>query len=293
MPSWKEVLEEIDKSAESPFDKIRNKYIEELSKYTKRNTLIYYSAFLIDNFNADISINDNDIDGFMAVLKGINKNAGLDLILHTPGGDPTAAEAIIEYLKAIFKDDIRIIVPHLAMSAGTMMACAAKEIIMGNHSSLGPIDPQFRGIPAVNILRDFYSAKEEITSNPSTLPYWELILSKYPPAIYNDVIDAIELTKDITIKWLSNNMLKGKEPNEIAEVVLKLNDHIESKLHRRHFNKEFCREIGLNIIDLEKDQKLQDLILSIHHCVIIMFSKTNIVKILANNFGSTFIRTSK
>ena len=50
--------------------------------------------------------------------------------------DPAAAEAIVNYLRLKFDYDIRVIVPQLAMSAGTMIACAAKEIIIGKQSSL-------------------------------------------------------------------------------------------------------------------------------------------------------------
>ena len=80
---------------------------------------------------------------------------GLDLILHTPGGFPEAAESIVKYLRSKFSTNIRVIVPHLSMSAGTMIACAGKEIVMGKHSSLGPIDPQFNGIPVYSLKREY------------------------------------------------------------------------------------------------------------------------------------------
>ena len=72
---------------------------------------------------------------------GDGKN-GLDLLMHSPGGSPDAAEAVVNYLRSKFTD-IRVIIPQAAMSAATMLACAANRIVMGKHSSLGPIDPQF------------------------------------------------------------------------------------------------------------------------------------------------------
>ena len=65
----------------------------------------------------------------------------LDLILHSPGGSPEAAEAVVSYLRSCFSH-VRVIVPQLAMSAATMIACSADEVILGKHSFLGPIDPQ-------------------------------------------------------------------------------------------------------------------------------------------------------
>lgn len=73
----------------------------------------------------------------MTVIHQLDRNKGLDLILHTPGGDTAATESIVDYLHNMFGNNIRAIVPQLAMSAGTMIACSCKEIIMGLQSSLG------------------------------------------------------------------------------------------------------------------------------------------------------------
>jgi ClpP class serine protease len=55
----------------------------------------------------------------------------VDLILHSPGGSAEAAESIVEYLRTRF-DRVRVIVPVAAMSAATMMALSADEIVMGS-----------------------------------------------------------------------------------------------------------------------------------------------------------------
>ena len=71
-----------------------------------------------------MSINDNDKNGLMATVNGLGTSDGLDLILHTPGGDVGATESLIHYLRQKFGTNIRAIIPQLAMSGGTMMACA-------------------------------------------------------------------------------------------------------------------------------------------------------------------------
>ena len=76
-----------------------------------------------------VSIGDEDMQAFMEVSQGLEGD-GLDLILHSPGGSPEAAEAIVSYLRSRFSH-IRVIVPQLAMSAATMIACAADEIVLG------------------------------------------------------------------------------------------------------------------------------------------------------------------
>ena len=108
-------------------------------------------------------INDEDKAGFMQAAHNVDKSVGLDLIRHTPGGSVTAAESIVDYLLKVFKDDLRVIVPQLAMSAGTMIACAANEIVMGKQSNLGPIDPQVNGLPAYGVLAEFDRAVREST----------------------------------------------------------------------------------------------------------------------------------
>ena len=137
----------------------RRNYLKELSDYTGRNVIAYYSSWLSRQGQPNLDINDSDMTGFMNCIHGLDCTKGLDLILHTPGGSPAAAEAIVNYLRSKFNNDIRVIVPQLAMSAGTMIACSAKVIIMGKQSSLGPIDPQFNGIPAYNIMMEFEEAR--------------------------------------------------------------------------------------------------------------------------------------
>ena len=86
----------------------------------------------------------------MNAVYGLDRSKGLDLILHTPGGDLAATESIVTYLKKMFNNDIRAIIPQISMSAGTMIAMSCKEIIMGEQSSLGPIDPQMGGVACVS-----------------------------------------------------------------------------------------------------------------------------------------------
>jgi membrane-bound ClpP family serine protease len=61
------------------------------------------------------------------------KERKLDLFLHSPGGDPDTVEQMCAYLRTQF-DEIRAIVPVYAMSAATMIALAADEIVMGADS---------------------------------------------------------------------------------------------------------------------------------------------------------------
>ena len=80
----------------------------------------------------------------------------IDIILHTPGGLALAATQIAMALKA-HPAKKTVIIPHYAMSGGTLIALAADQIIMDPHAALGPVDPQLgdqQGVyPATSLLK--------------------------------------------------------------------------------------------------------------------------------------------
>ena len=285
VPSWDEVLNNI--TAGNGTDNVRKQYLKNLSNYTDRNVIAYYSAFLSPQAKTNLDINDDDVNGFMSAIYGMDKKKGLDLILHTPGGSPTATEAIVDYLRNIFGTDIRVIVPQIAMSAGTLIACSAKEIIMGKHSSLGPIDPQVNGIPAYNIVREFTEAKQAL-SEGKDIEYWKIILPKYPPAFVYHCIDSIDLSDTLACTWLKTGMFKDDtNADDLAHHVTdSLNEHQQSKNHGRHFGINQCRKMGLKILNLEDDKELQEHVLSVHHAQLLTFTITLATKIIESETKS-------
>lgn len=95
-----------------------------------------------------------DIDDAESVLRAIRETpAGrpIEIILHTPGGLVLAASQIAVAL-ADHDGPVTAVVPHYAMSGGTMIALAADEILLERHAALGPIDPQLGQYPAASIL---------------------------------------------------------------------------------------------------------------------------------------------
>jgi ATP-dependent protease ClpP protease subunit len=292
MPSSTEIFGEINNASDgknNPFDVVRWEYLRKLYDLRQRNIIVYYSAWLqgAEQY-PETSINDNDIYALMSCVYGIDRQQGLDLILHTPGGNVAAAEAIGSYLKKQFSDDIVVIVPQLAMSAGTMIACAAKEIIMGDHSSLGPIDPHLNGASAHGIITEFERAKKDIIDNPLYAQVWYPILSKYPPAFVGECENAMLWAREIANEWLVSGMFKAdKDANDKAKkIVGELSDHNETKSHSRHINSDKCANIGLKITKLEgkENQNLQDIILSLYHTYTHTSARfTNILKIIENH----------
>lgn len=95
-----------------------------------------------------------DIDDSERVIRAIqmtDPDLPIDLILHTPGGVALAAVQIARALKK-HPGKTTVYVPHYAMSGGTLIALAADEIVMGEQSVLGPVDPQIGQYPAPSII---------------------------------------------------------------------------------------------------------------------------------------------
>ncbi|WP_289146695.1 SDH family Clp fold serine proteinase [uncultured Megamonas sp.] len=290
MGNWTEIFKE--RSNIDPSKLLRDKYLKNLAELTGRNVIAYYSGFLQHPEIMQTGINDLDMNAFMTVVNTLDKKKGLDLILHTPGGDIAATENIVRYLKSFFCGDIRAIIPQISMSAGTMTACACKEILMGKQSNLGPIDPQTRGIPCQGVIEEFKRAIEEVKKNPDSLFVWQTIINKYPPTFIGECQKAIEWSQSMVTEWLENGMFAGEEnAKEKAEKVSRtLSSHEKHKTHNRHLLAEDCLGIGLKIKMIESNQKLQDAILSVHHAFMISLDESNApIKIVENNVGSTML----
>lgn len=79
MPNWNQVLEEIKNSKRiDALDFVRRKYLDALYKKTKRNIIAYYSGWLQNPGTGNAYINDDDKNGLMAVIHGLDRTQGLD-----------------------------------------------------------------------------------------------------------------------------------------------------------------------------------------------------------------------
>src|ERR1700736_5488547 len=102
MPNWNEVFIEIQQTsqqgqfqAQSAPAAVRLKYLKALHEHTGRNVIAYYSGFLSKGSLFLSDINDEDKNGFMTTVHKLDRNKGLDLFLHTPGGGIAATQSIV------------------------------------------------------------------------------------------------------------------------------------------------------------------------------------------------------
>lgn len=298
MPNWNDIFKEVvQASSQVPNapDVVRRKYLKKLFDHTGRNTIAYYSGFLSKPGILLLNINDEDMNGFMGAVYGLDKSKGLDLILHTPGGSIATTESLVNYLHLMFGKDMRVIVPQVAMSAGTMIACSSREILLGKQSSLGPIDPQMADLAAQGVLNEFKKALKEIKDDPDAAQVWRWIIQQYRPTFLGQCQQAIDWTKEFVGNQLRDVMFEN-EPDadqKAQSVVDALSDGDEHKSHNRHIPIAKCKEIGLRVKALEEDNTLQDLVLSVHHCYMFLMMNTPAFKIIENHNGAAFVKSQQ
>ncbi len=295
MAAWNELLNET-KEAGSTHDIIRRRYLKRLHNLTKRNVILYYSGWLqkpqlASQPGVQLGISDADKNGFMSVIHKLDRSKGLDLILHTPGGDMAATESLVDYLRAMFNNDIRAIIPQLAMSGGTLISLSCREIVMGKESSIGPIDPQFGRMAATGLLQEFDRIRKEIKDDASAALLWQPVLRQIEPGFITECENAVEWARTMAERFLVTNML-AKKPNKAARakaIVGKLTEKKTTKTHGRHIGlAEAISILGDAVRPLEEDQRLQDAVLTVHHACLITLEATPCFKLIENHIGRAY-----
>lgn len=300
MPCWNDLLEEFNNT--NPLVNLQNKLNESLNLISKlrnnKNVLFYASAFMqkqdVPQYTMQIML--EDLNGFMSTLYKMDWDKGLVLLLHTPGGVTSAAESIAEYLMKKFKH-IEVIIPTIAMSAGTMISFIADKIILGKQSQLGPIDPQMyinnHFVSAQSIIDQFEMAKEEILNDNRTAQVWYPLLNSIGPALLQEAKNAIDYSEKMVSKWLSERMfINSKRREELSKKTSEyFKDASKHKNHGHPIGKdEIEKNTDLIIELLEDDQDLQDAVLTAYHIITIFFEKTPSVKILISNHKRSWIK---
>ena len=169
-----------------------------------------------------------DSEQVLRAIRLTPKNMPIDFIIHTPGGIALAATQIANAL-ASHEAEVRVIVPHYAMSGGTLIALAADKIIMDPHAVLGPVDPQLGQEPAASLVK-IEKLKEPKDIDDATLV--KIDVSK----------KALKQMKD-TVKGLL--LQKGFEESKAEEIAEELSQG--KWTHDYPLTVEHLKELGLNV----------------------------------------------
>jgi len=138
-------------------------------------------------------------------------------------------------------------------------------------------------------LKLYNTALEDIGNNKN-VTYWSNTLAKYSPTFFGQCDNAIKMSKKYVYTWLQRGMLAKKKDSEINDTVEYLADydrHLQhnTRLHKNELDNNTC----LNITALEKDNDLQDDILSTYHCLVILAEMNVYNKVILNAKNKSFI----
>jgi len=112
------------------------------SRYGAANRMISY---VVRFAHARASMGHGDIPAWETILNSVSGAEQINILLHSPGGDPTIVEKMVDMCRTHLSGGnrkLRVLVPNVAKSAATILALGADKILMGYCSEIGPIDPQ-------------------------------------------------------------------------------------------------------------------------------------------------------
>jgi serine dehydrogenase proteinase len=302
MPTWIQTKAEIDRR-KGDYDGVRRERIASVEKITERPLVIYATAFLDRNklqaAQGEVGIDAFDPVAFDEVI-GPLEGDRLDVLLHSPGGSPDAAEGIVSLLRSRF-NHLRFIVPHMAKSAATMICCAGDEILMDERGELGPIDPQMQLIradgrvifsPAQAILKQFDKAKESLATNPKQITAWLPIIQPLGPSLLTECETANALSRKLVEKWLKAYMFsssadKDQLASNFAEYLADSEIHLS---HGRRIDIEQLKEYKVNVTDLRSNPPLRDAVWGLYHAIHWSLQDTAAFKIVETCHDSAYIR---
>jgi ATP-dependent protease ClpP protease subunit len=278
------------------FDQIsaeRKKQLKRISIIRNRDILVYASDS--NKGNAPISILPPDLLPFKDQLSYLKTNE-VDIVLETPGGIAETVEDMVELIRSTH-ERLGIIIPGMAKSAGTIFSMAGDEILMGNASSLGPIDAQVvsngKRFSADAFLDGLEKIKNEVATTGKLNPAYIPILQSISPGEIQHFENAQNFSKTLVKKWLSNYKFKYWETHSTTgktvtteekearadEIAVKLCKHSDWLTHGRSIRIKDLKEMRLEVSDYSNNAELQDAIDRYYTLLRMTFDLTGIYKI--------------
>jgi hypothetical protein len=232
----------------------RLELVKEIEHHRGSSVICYITG---DRRQLETQISPEVIDLFIEHLDAIGPTQKLSLILHTNGGDTGAAWRLINLLHT-FCDELEVIIPAKAMSAGTLMSLGADKIVMTKQAALGPIDPSLNHplspvvpnsphakVPvSVEEVRGYLDAAKElgITDSNSLLQLLIDLSNKVHPLVLGQIFRSRSQIRFLAEKLLTRQVKSQAKRNEIIAFLC-----AESGSHDYTINRREATVMGLNI----------------------------------------------
>lgn len=281
---WHALVKEVrETDAEVDLAELRRAVYRDIEAVRKRPLFVYASKFPEAPAEAPIFIDQTDVDGFTDLIDAAGPHDSVDILIHSPGGSPEAAERIVDLLRSHF-EEVAFLVPHTAYSAATMLALSANEIILHPSACLGPIDPQINGIPARSIRRGFDKVRELLKEEgPEALPAYLPLIEKHSLELLEICDDSLGLSRELATNWLLDFMFRGaREKRAVIErAVHFFSDYDTHKTHSRPLTYNKLKDLELSITLADGD--LRELMREAYILLNGFFAVTPFVKVYENS----------
>lgn len=274
----------------------RKNQLKIISKLRGDRDIIVYASDINNKSNAPVSIDFSDILPFQDQLSNLNGNS-IDVILETPGGIAEVVEDLVRLLRSKY-NDIGIIIPGTAKSAGTIMTMAADEILMGTASSLGPIDAQIitpnKRYSAEAFLEGLEKIKADVLKAGKLNPAYIPILQNISPGEIQHCENAQNFSKTLVTQWLSQYKFKrwekhsstglpvtpAERESKAKEIADKLCKHSDWLTHGRSITIKDLEGMGLKIFDYTTVSDLNEAVTRYYTLLKMALDSTNMYKII-------------
>lgn len=209
---------------------LRQLLIRDIEEMTGRRFIVYFANRLEQS-----EIDSRDALYMAEVLGDLAANDAVDMLIETPGGQTDATEALISVIQNRVSD-LRAIVTRAAKSNGTLLCLAARCIVMGAASELGPIEPMVQGIPC------------------SILTQPQIAQQNFPLHMFGQF--ALQQSKNLAIRLLTSGMMNGRPSQDVEETVQKLSSRDVYYSHGTVINHTEAANLNLNVNYLAPEDEL-------------------------------------
>lgn len=207
----------------------------------------------------ETQISPEVVDLFADHLDDLWPTSKISLVLYTPGGNTAAAWRLVNLLRT-FCDDLEVIVPSKALSAGTLISLGANRIVMTKQASLGPIDPSLNGplnpsVPggapnhkapvSVEAVQGFLDVVQEQlgVKDPAALAtVWNKLSEQIHPLVLGQIFRSRSQIRTLAKRLLIHQGIDEEKREGIISFLCS-----ESGSHDHSINRREARSMGLNV----------------------------------------------
>jgi len=199
------------------------------------------------------------VDPWVKILDRIGPVKRLSLVIDTNGGQTSAAWRLINLIRS-FCDELEVIIPTKALSAGTLMSLGADKIIMTKQATLGPIDPsldnhplspavttatgqQVRiGISAEAVRGYIDEVKKDVTEPAALAAVWTHLATQIHPVVLGEIFRLGGQIRALAANLIGNQVADKETQDKIIQHLCS-----DSGSHDYTINRRAAGDMGVKI----------------------------------------------